>query len=74
VGKPVDADAATNTTPNSMSRRVAVKAFSLEKVKQEDKERAARELQGRRASFEAERSILSQLEHPHIINSTEARN
>lgn len=71
-GKAVDVDTAASTPSNLYPRRVAVKAFSLEKNnKQEDKDRALRELQGRRASFEAERSILSQLEHPHIIKMYE---
>jgi len=73
--KPVDVDAPQEAMPASVTsastRRVAVKAFSLEKTKTEDKERALRELQGRRASFEAERHILSQLEHPHIIKMYE---
>lgn len=53
------------------SRRVAVKAFSMENSKQDDSDKAMKELQGRRASFDCERAILSQLEHPHIIKMHE---
>mmetsp|Transcript_44101 Transcript_44101/g.78071 ORF Transcript_44101/g.78071 Transcript_44101/m.78071 type:complete len:771 (-) Transcript_44101:301-2613(-) len=75
--------AGTNGAVQQTERRVAVKAFSMETPKVDedperseadivkDRERAQRELAGRRASFEAERSILAKLEHPHIVKMYE---
>lgn len=68
TGRPIKLTGDEHLT-KSGNRSVAVKAFSM--VKQEDSEKAAKELQGRRASFEAERAILSTLEHPHIIKMHE---
>lgn len=70
-------------SPAGSLRRVAVKAFSLEISNPQDdgtkseadlakeRERAQRELAGRRTSFEAERAILAKLEHPHIVKMYE---
>mmetsp|Transcript_59687 Transcript_59687/g.142024 ORF Transcript_59687/g.142024 Transcript_59687/m.142024 type:complete len:667 (-) Transcript_59687:162-2162(-) len=56
-------------------RHVAVKTFMLHKKEDDNskdgKNRASRELAGRRSSFEVERSILSELEHPHIVKMYE---
>mmetsp|Transcript_16922 Transcript_16922/g.39411 ORF Transcript_16922/g.39411 Transcript_16922/m.39411 type:complete len:693 (-) Transcript_16922:188-2266(-) len=55
-------------------RHVAVKTFMLHKKEDDTKDgksKASRELAGRRASFEVERSILSDLEHPHIVKMYE---
>mmetsp|Transcript_65444 Transcript_65444/g.182116 ORF Transcript_65444/g.182116 Transcript_65444/m.182116 type:complete len:705 (-) Transcript_65444:103-2217(-) len=55
------------------TRRVAVKRFVLPTVSGDgekspyDRTRAVREAAGKRKSFEQERRILAQLEHPHIV-------
>eukprot|EP00927_Polykrikos_kofoidii_P039274 TRINITY_DN33697_c0_g1_i1.p1 TRINITY_DN33697_c0_g1~~TRINITY_DN33697_c0_g1_i1.p1 ORF type:complete len:908 (-),score=158.98 TRINITY_DN33697_c0_g1_i1:181-2904(-) len=63
---------------SSKVRRVAVKCFRLvsKTTKDEDMsprelERFHREVASRRASFERERQILAQLEHPHIVRMFE---
>jgi serine/threonine protein kinase/Ca2+-binding EF-hand superfamily protein len=54
------------------ARRVAVKAFMVEAQPPEEADRQKLcEFARRRASFEAERSVLAQIEHPHIVKMHE---
>jgi len=69
--KPVGADP-TAEAGDDGGRRVAVKAFMVEALQQEEPERQKLiEFARRRASFEAERSVLAQIEHPHIVKMHE---
>jgi len=52
-------------------RRVAVKAFVVASPEAENDKQKLCELARRRSSFEVERSVLSQLEHPHIVKMHE---
>lgn len=53
------------------ARRVAVKAFVVASPEVENDKQKLCELARRRSSFEVERSVLSQLEHPHIVKMHE---
>eukprot|EP00929_Paragymnodinium_shiwhaense_P026183 TRINITY_DN15618_c0_g1_i1.p1 TRINITY_DN15618_c0_g1~~TRINITY_DN15618_c0_g1_i1.p1 ORF type:complete len:852 (-),score=176.82 TRINITY_DN15618_c0_g1_i1:269-2824(-) len=72
------APAAQYDEQKAARRQVAVKCFKLGKPQNKDEpltphsqEKHAREVASRRASFERERSILAQLEHPHIVRMFE---
>jgi serine/threonine protein kinase/Ca2+-binding EF-hand superfamily protein len=51
--------------------RVAVKAFVVEAPFEEPDKQKMVEFARRRASFEAERAVLAQIEHPHIVKMHE---
>eukprot|EP00928_Gymnodinium_smaydae_P041591 TRINITY_DN28124_c0_g1_i1.p1 TRINITY_DN28124_c0_g1~~TRINITY_DN28124_c0_g1_i1.p1 ORF type:complete len:694 (-),score=63.72 TRINITY_DN28124_c0_g1_i1:349-2352(-) len=57
------------SSDNFTRRRVAVKAFSLYSDSRDVS--SEREIAAKRASYERERSILSHIEHPHIVRMFE---
>jgi serine/threonine protein kinase len=68
-------EAVASSAGDGSERRVAVKAFMVEAPLDSPNEEPDRqklvEFARRRASFEAERSILAQVEHPHIVKMHE---
>lgn len=65
---PIDSSRSGEMTTD---RRVAVKAFMVEAPLEEPDKQKLVEFARRRASFEAERSVLAQIEHPHIVKMHE---
>lgn len=56
----------------SAGSSVAVKCFACSQPPQADVSAQAQELEGKKRSFEKERSVLARLEHPHIVKMFEA--
>eukprot|EP00747_Dinoflagellata_sp_TGD_P182260 gnl/TRDRNA2_/TRDRNA2_36444_c0_seq1.p1 gnl/TRDRNA2_/TRDRNA2_36444_c0~~gnl/TRDRNA2_/TRDRNA2_36444_c0_seq1.p1 ORF type:complete len:702 (+),score=111.45 gnl/TRDRNA2_/TRDRNA2_36444_c0_seq1:152-2107(+) len=72
TGKPArGGENVAGTADSKKTRLVAVKAFMLGKVSDQDRDRSLRDLTVRRASFEVERKMLSLIEHPHIVRMYE---